>query len=175
MAEKHTHFPTLDKLVQGTRAAWIARTLLNERAFLRLALYGMLVLSVTHVVASRAFAHQHGMSPLQGGIGPRGFNALVADDPGGFLPVVLTVTFTIVGPWCAELAPLMIILCLAGLAATPRARRAQGSDEHPSVDHAKITAVPPEPERSRLSPPPPRHPLDPDPTDSPLSPRRPKT
>ena len=149
---------------------WVARTFFTERGLLRFGLYLILLVSVTHVVAIRYLAFEAGMSPaMPWGLGARGFNM---GPPEGFVGMVLTVTLTILGPWCAEFAPLIMILCLAVLAATTRAGRPRIRRAHPFEEGIALKAVPHETEPS---PPPARHPLDPDPTDSPLSPRWPKT
>lgn len=171
MPEKHKHFPTFDRIAKMPVAGQIVQSFRSERGLLRLALYLMLLVSGSHIFASRTFAYQTGMlSSMPWTSGRALFGEFPNTDPGAFLSILLIVTFTILGPAGAELAPAIMVVCLAGLAATTRADRGQKSGAQASVGHATVTAGPLEPE----PPPPPRHPLDLDPTDSPLEPRWPK-
>ena len=176
MVHKHSHFPTLDRVARTTAARWLDQAVRNERGLLRLALYVMLFVSVSHVVATRTFAYQGGnlQRTPWGVIVQSPISAFQNLEPGGFLSLILAVTFTVLGPGCSELAPAIVVVCLAGLAASTQPDAARERRAYPPDERAVVTAGPLEPEPPRPPPPPPRHPLDLDPTDSPLEPRWPK-
>ncbi|MDB5351771.1 MAG: hypothetical protein JWN86_3018 [Planctomycetota bacterium] len=178
--ENHHHFPTFHKMgnvfrsgpTSGGAAHWIARTFLTERGLIRAALYGMLIVCVVHVAAIRVFMFQYGIgwSPMFGG---RGFGNGPPLMEGSVTAMVFTVTYMILGSYVGELAPLVAVLCLVGLAASAR---------HPvgvPVATPELTPAVPdlEPPAEEKRPPQPaaRHPLDPDPDDLPPERRWPKT
>lgn len=176
MPHKHSHFPTFDRVARTTVSRWLVQSFSSERGLLRLALYVMLLVSVSHVVAARTFTYQPGSPPPT----PWGValqppaSASQGPDPGGILSMVLVATFTILGPGCSELAPMIAAICLAGIAATTRPDPTRGRGTYQPGERPEVMAGPLGPEPPRPPPPPPRHPLDLDPTDSPLGLRWPK-
>ena len=99
-------------------------------------------------------------------------------DQGGIVAGIRGWTAFLLGDLTAELAPLVIVLCLIGLAhgargleEEPPARRRDRSRARP---RAIVTAGNLEPLAPPPPPPAPRHPLDPDPDDPPLEPLWPR-
>ena len=181
----NSHFPTFHSLGQAFRfgpraggtAHWIARNLLSERGILRAALYVILGLCLIHSIASRIVSLQSGYatpSALWGmnrgvyGGGPFSTNPFTS---GSWSFAVMAVTVFLLGPTVGELAPLVAVVCLVGLAVSARRqdneRPATVTEPLPDREPAPVPAPEPAPTV--------RHPLDPDPDDLPLEPLWKKT
>ncbi len=173
MSRDNSHFPTFRRMSNlggqiGRGATGLAgvRSGSLELGLLRLALYGLLVLSILHTVTLR-FAL----------IGMGGMGRFAPWQPQpmdfGWLTPVLYVTSLVFGPMESNNSLLILTLSLVGLATSsrqslgvPPAVFMEPIEKNPTSDHRHLA----EP----LPAPPERHPLDPDPDDLPAEPRWPK-
>jgi hypothetical protein len=171
MAGENHHFPTFQKAARSLRKPraarllhWLHRSVLTEWGLLRSALYALLALCVVHVAALHLYSYQVGSTPMQmimrsGGMG------LVESAEGG-LASILKITTSVLGPASISSGPLLLVLCLVGLAAS--ARRPVWE---PTAAPGPILQDDPIPEQKPAPPAPARHPLDPEPGEEPIAPR----
>ena len=174
MSLDHHHFPTFDKMgrVIGPVLGWLCRHLLNERSMLRLALYGLLVLSASYAITERYLEEKYGMSG--GPMSVRGRSSVTwstIEEDEGWAGAVHSFGRVTMGESMGVVAPVIATLCLVGLALGARGfdgeSRGRWWLNGRAVPREVVTAGTLEPP----SPPPPRrHPLDPDPDDLPLEP-----
>lgn len=178
MSGQNPHFPTFRKAIRvfrygaemGGLASWISRTVLNERGLLRLGLYAILFICMTHIAAARVAVLLSGRgwtiyTPSYMGMGQPGADLITGS--------ILAVTSFLLGGPTSEMAPFILVLCLGGLAASARVPEVA---RKPRVAVRMRPPVRPSPSPSEPVPTPPaRHPLDPDPDDLPIEPRWPRT
>ena len=178
MALDKRHFPTVHKigsLFPPGAAKWIVRNTLRERFLIRLGLFICLFVSLVSIASSRYLNLGGGnLATYRMGYQPNGF--WIERDIVG---TVHNVTVFILGTPVAQLAPMLVVLCLIGLAVTSRPPGSLQPNEPQfqaivTADH--LGPLPEEWVSKPADPPKPqRHPLDPDPDDLPLEPLWPRT
>jgi hypothetical protein len=112
MAMDKRHFPTAHKigvLFLPGMAYWVVRNVFRERFLIRLALYGLLFVSLAHVASLRY---------LSGGRMLYMENGFLAEP--GLSGNVHNLTVVILGVQVAQAASWLAVLCLIGIAATLR-------------------------------------------------------